>query len=133
MVSRASLKCNWSVARYRSGRRCATLELHRPRRRPEETTVLERQLYIPADPSRLWEALTEPRPVSEWFGARVEWDLTPGGAARFVEDDGAVREGRVDAVSPGRRLRFRWWPEGQADQAASEVTYTLDPEDDGTR
>ena len=94
--------------------------------------MLERHLFIPASPREVWETLTDPPAVSTWFGAQVDWDLNPGGTARFFEDGGAVREGRVDEVVPGQHLRFRWWPEGEADDGTSEVTYRLEPLEEGT-
>ena len=94
--------------------------------------MLQREVVFPVTPDRLWEALTEPDSLAGWFGAEVEWDLRPGGRARFASTDEGDREGLVDDVSPGRHLRFRWWPEGDED-AASEVSYELDPDDAGTR
>jgi uncharacterized protein YndB with AHSA1/START domain len=94
--------------------------------------MLERHIVIPASQQEVWETLTDPGAVSTWFGAQVNWDLSPGGPARFVGDDGAVRDGRVDEVVLDQRLRFRWWPEGHADEETSEVTYLLEPHEDGT-
>jgi uncharacterized protein YndB with AHSA1/START domain len=94
--------------------------------------MLQREVVFPVPPDRLWEALTEPESLAGWFGADVEWDLTPGGRAHFAGADEGDRDGLVDDVSPGRHLRFRWWPEGD-EEAASEVSYRLDPEDAGTR
>ena len=94
--------------------------------------MLQREVVFPVPPDRLWEALTEPESVSGWFGAHVEWDLTPGGRAHFVSADDGDRQGLVDDVSPGHHLRFRWWPEGDED-AVSEVSYRLDPDEAGTR
>jgi uncharacterized protein YndB with AHSA1/START domain len=98
--------------------------------------MIRRQIVMPVSPERLWDALTDPDQVSGWFGAHVEWRLEEGGPARFVTDDGRERDGRVEAVRPGRHLRFRWWPAvGGADPAGdvSEVSYVLEPVDDGTR
>lgn len=98
--------------------------------------MLERQVVIPSSPDRLWDALTDPESLAEWFGSRVEWDLRPGGDARFLDDDGSRRRGTVDSVTPGRHLSFRWWPQDDQDEgagAASEVTYTLDEVEAGTR
>ncbi len=94
--------------------------------------MLVRQVVIPVSPSELWNALTEPDEVATWFGSQVEWDLRPGGQARFLTDDGTVRGGVVDDVEPQRHLSFRWWPEGDDGSAASQVSYDLEPEDDGT-
>ena len=90
------------------------------------------QLVVPVAPARLWDVLTNPDAVAGWFGARVEWDLHPGGQAHFRQDEGPDRRGRVDTVSPGRHLVFRWWPDGDEEQA-SEVSYRLEPDADGTR
>jgi uncharacterized protein YndB with AHSA1/START domain len=91
--------------------------------------VLTREITLPVDPDRLWEALADP---SEWIGARVDWDLVPGGRARFVGDPDGDRAGRVDEVLPGRRLSFHWWPEADREDE-SEVTYELEPAEEGTR
>src|SRR5580658_6040855 len=93
-----------------------------------------RQIVVPANADDLWNALTAPDQVEAWFGAQVEWDLRPGGRARFFEGDGTVRGGEVDAVEPGRHLRFRWWPGDDGEGAgASEVSYDLEPDEGGTR
>lgn len=99
--------------------------------------MLVRQVVVPASPEQLWDALTEPLALAAWFGSQVEWDLRPGGRARFVGDDGTRRGGVIDAVLPGRHLRFRWWPEGasgsEGQAGASQVSYDLEPDDEGTR
>jgi uncharacterized protein YndB with AHSA1/START domain len=98
--------------------------------------MIERQIVVPVDPAVLWEALTEPHEVGAWFGQRVDWDLSPGGRARWSGGGEGSRSGVIDEVAPGRRLRFRWWPESEQGPA-SEVTYELEPaggaEPDGTR
>lgn len=98
--------------------------------------MLVRHIVIPTSPAQLWDALTDPAALASWFGSQVEWDLRPGGAARFLDDDGSLRRGIVDSVLPGRHLSFRWWRSSDGDdgeEGASQVTYTLDPDTDGTR
>lgn len=97
--------------------------------------MVERELVVPVPATELWEALTDPGALESWFGASVEWDLRPGGPARFEGGEDGARDGRVEEVDPARRLRFRWWPEGGEDEGASEVTYELDdsPDGDSTR
>jgi hypothetical protein len=78
-----------------------------------------------------------PRPIPDqvgaWFGAEVEWELRPGGAARFSGEDGSEREGVVDVVSDATELRFRWWPSVGQEEPPTEVTYTLEDDNEGTR
>ncbi len=95
--------------------------------------MLVREVVIPVSADQLWDALTEPEAVAAWFGSQVEWDLRPGGPARFLEDDGTRRGGVIVEVLPGRHLSFRWWPEEEGPDAMSEVNYDLEPDEDGTR
>ena len=92
--------------------------------------VVEQEIVLPVSPEELWTDLTDPAMVGCWFGATVEWELVPGGPARFEEGDGTERRGVVETVRPGRELRFRWWAPGEP---ASEVEYRLEPVDGGTR
>jgi uncharacterized protein YndB with AHSA1/START domain len=94
--------------------------------------TVRREIVLPASPDHVWEAITSPEVLREWFGAEVAWELTPGGSGSFHGDDGSRRRGRVGSVEPGRHLGFRWWPEGHEDEA-SDVDYDLSEEDDGTR
>jgi uncharacterized protein YndB with AHSA1/START domain len=98
--------------------------------------VIRRQVVIPVTPERLWQALTDPEQIAGWFGGHLQLDLEEGGRAWFHGDDGHERLGRVEAVRPGRHLRFRWWPvaddEGSG-AGVSEVSYLLEPVEEGTR
>ena len=92
---------------------------------------VQRQVILPAGVDELWEALTHSDQLSEWFGADVELDPRPDGDATFVGDDGEVRRARVEEVEPGRRLAFRWWPEGGGDAAATRVEFVVEDGGDG--
>lgn len=91
---------------------------------------VERSVVIPASKDDVWEAITNPADLSAWFGADVDIELRPGGAADFQTDDGTHRRGLVEEVDEGRRLAFRWWPLGTAD--VTRVQITLDDGPDGT-
>jgi uncharacterized protein YndB with AHSA1/START domain len=89
---------------------------------------------LPVDQDRLWAALTDPDQAAGWFGGRIDWELREGAPLRFHQDDGGPgREGRVEAVRPGRYLRYRWWTEGSPEADESEVTYLIEPTADGSR
>jgi uncharacterized protein YndB with AHSA1/START domain len=95
--------------------------------------VIRRQVVLPVDQDRLWLALTDAEQAAEWLGGRIQWDLHPGAPLRFQDDDGTEREGRVEAVRPGRYLRYRWWTADPPGGGESEVTYLIEPTGDGTR
>jgi uncharacterized protein YndB with AHSA1/START domain len=99
-----------------------------------ENTQVRREIELEAAPGDVWEALTRPDLLEQWFEAEVELDPRPGGAGRFVEPDGSRRAARVDDVDDGRRLAFTWWPEpGDEDAPASRVEFVLTPIEGGTR
>ena len=95
--------------------------------------AVRREVDLPGEVDDVWAALTDAGQVAAWFGAAVAWEVEPGAPLSIGEaDDGAApREGRVEAVDPGRMLRFRSWPvDGGA--GASVVTYELRPLPGGT-
>ncbi len=101
---------------------------------PGEADVLRRQVILPVDQDRLWDALTDPDQADGWFGGRIDWELREGAPLRFRPADGSAgREGRVEAVRPGRYLRYRWWTESAPESDESEVTYLIEPTEDGSR
>ena len=79
---------------------------------------IERELWLPAPPEAVWEAVTS----DGWLADRVLMDLRPGGEARFESDDG-VREGWIEDVSAPERLSF-WW--SFEDEPASRVELRIE-------
>ena len=90
---------------------------------------VEREIVLDAPPVEVWEALTDPEQLEEWFANDVEFDLDPGGTFRW--DDGEVRHAVVEEVDAERRLAIRWWDPTRPDE--SEVTFTLVAVPTGTR
>jgi uncharacterized protein YndB with AHSA1/START domain len=93
--------------------------------------MIRREIVLPAPREDVWEALTEPQRLEDWFANDVELDLRPGGGASFRWSNGEERHATVTEIDPGRRLAFAW--DGDADQERGEVEFTLDDDVDGTR
>jgi uncharacterized protein YndB with AHSA1/START domain len=92
------------------------------------TDQIERELLLPAPPQQVWDVITGPG----WLASQVEWELEPGGEARFSDGE-HVREGWVEEAVPpdtgeSGRLAFWWSADGEP---ASRVEVTLEPEGDG--
>ena len=88
-----------------------------------------REVVFDVPPEEVWEALTEPERLEEWFANDVEFDLERGGVFRW--EDGEVRRAVVEEVEPERLLSIRWWDPVTPEE--SEVTFTLEVVPEGTR
>ena len=86
---------------------------------------VRREIVLPAEPDEVWEALTEPERLEEWFANDVELDAVPGGEGVFRWDDGEERHALVEEVEPGRRFAFTW--------DDSRVSIDLEEAEGGTR
>ena len=87
---------------------------------------IEREIVFPASPAEVWEALTEPERLEEWFATEVELDARPGGEGVFRWGDGEERRAIVREAEPEERLVLDWDDGG-------EVVLELEEVDGGTR
>ena len=87
---------------------------------------IEREIVFPASPAEVWEALTEPARLEEWFATEVELEVEPGGEGVFRWGDGEERRAVVREVEEAERLVLDW------DDGGS-VAIELEPVVDGTR
>jgi uncharacterized protein YndB with AHSA1/START domain len=88
--------------------------------------MIRKEIVLPAPREEVWDALTEPGRLEDWFANDVEIDLRPGGGASFRWSNGEERHATVTEVEPERRLAFEWDDDG-------EVAFELDDDGDGTR
>jgi uncharacterized protein YndB with AHSA1/START domain len=65
---------------------------------PSERIEVERKIVVPETPAEVWEALTEPERLEEWFATEVELDARPGGEGVFRWGDGDERHAVVREV-----------------------------------
>ncbi len=89
--------------------------------------MIRREIVLPNPREEVWEALTDPERLEDWFANDVDLDLRPGGGASFRWSNGEERSATVTEVEPGRRLAFEW------EDDEGEVEFTLDDDADGTR
>jgi uncharacterized protein YndB with AHSA1/START domain len=93
---------------------------------------VEREIVFPESPAEVWEALTEPERLEEWFATEVEFDARPGGSAVFrwangEEPSGEERRATVREAVEEERLVLDWEDDG------GEVVLELEEVDGGTR
>ena len=88
--------------------------------------MIRREIVLPAPRDEVWDALTDPERLADWFANEVELDLRVGGGATFRWGNGEERHATVTGVEPGEHLAFEWDDDG-------EVEFTLADDVDGTR
>ena len=90
-----------------------------PDHRPDRFGHRQR-VVLPADPARVWQALTDPEELGSWWGEGSTLDARPDGEGRFAEPGRPARRAWVAEVRPARRLVLDWWPEDpEVDEPAS--------------
>jgi uncharacterized protein YndB with AHSA1/START domain len=88
--------------------------------------VIRFERTFPHPVARVWDAITDPARLEQWFPTTVEFDaLSPGAPIvfRFAEDRFPAMSGEVREVDPPRRLSFTW--------ADDLLTFELEERDGG--
>jgi uncharacterized protein YndB with AHSA1/START domain len=95
-------------------------------RREEAAVRVEREIIFSVGPGEVWEALTDPEQLEEWFANDVELDAVEGGEGVFRWGNGEERRATVREVVPGEKLVLDWDDDGA-------VQFDLEPVPEGTR
>jgi uncharacterized protein YndB with AHSA1/START domain len=104
-----------------------------------EFGTIEREIYVEASPEVVFEVVSRPEHLREWWPDDARYDLTPGAPGEIVfgdpDGDGAVVAFTVVEARPPHSFSFRWTH--PADQVAGEgnsllVTFDLTPSRGGT-
>jgi uncharacterized protein YndB with AHSA1/START domain len=96
----------------------------------EAVVAVERVERFSVPPDGLWDAITDPDLLAEWFGP-VEIDLVPGGAITGDEPGGTGTIGVVETVEPPRRIRFVWLAPGADSPSSVELVVDAEEGDGG--
>lgn len=91
---------------------------------------IEKSVWLPATPGRVWSHLTDGDLLETWFGGSASIVPRPGGRIELDAGDGPVRWGTVEVVDTERRIQWSW---RTGDGDPSLVVIELEAEDDGTR
>ncbi len=72
------------------------------------TRVIERRLEFDAPIERVWQVISDPAELAQWFPDQAELELTAGGAGTFIWDQHGRYAVRVELVEPPTRISWRW-------------------------
>jgi uncharacterized protein YndB with AHSA1/START domain len=91
-----------------------------------EDVTVERVERFEVSPETLWDAITDPALLEEWFGP-VDFDFAPGGAITEPDANGRPQTiGVVETVDEPRRIGFVWMAPGS--EMPSSVDLLIDDE-----
>jgi uncharacterized protein YndB with AHSA1/START domain len=104
-----------------------------------ELGTIEREIYVEASPEVVFEVVSSPAHVKEWWPDDARYEPTPGSTGEIVFGDPeaggvAVAFSVVEALPP-RSFSFRWTqPAGEAAVEGNSllVTFDLRPQGSGT-
>ena len=106
----------------------------------QEYGTIEREIHIDASPEVVFDVVSSPEHVREWWPNEAEYPAVPGGGGRIGFQDPSqggiawVQFTVVDAVPP-RLFSFRWTHEEGETAAPGNsflVVFELEPEGEGT-
>lgn len=103
-----------------------------------ELGTIEREFYVEAAPETVFEVVSEPAHVSQWWSDEARYETVVGSAGEILFADDAG--GQVEALTivdlePPTRFSFRWThPAGEeaAEGNSLLVTFELVPQGEGT-
>jgi uncharacterized protein YndB with AHSA1/START domain len=103
-----------------------------------EIGTIEREIHIEATPDVVYQVVSTPEHLKEWWPEDAELDPVPGGTGTvtFVRPEGTHSQMlTVVEADPPRRFSFRWvYDDGDVATAGSSllVTFDLVPSGSGT-
>lgn len=100
---------------------------------------ITKDYHIPASADKLWEALTDPAIVKQYFfGTDMKADWRVGGEITYTgewEGKSYTDKGKILAIEPGKSMLINYWSNlsGKPDvpENYNRFSYTLNPAHDG--
>jgi uncharacterized protein YndB with AHSA1/START domain len=104
-----------------------------------ELGTIEREIYVDAAPEVVFDVVSSPEHLKEWWPDDARYDPAPGSTGEIVfgdpQGDGMVVSLTVLEAQPPRTFTFRWThPAGEAPAEGNSllVTFDLTPSRGGT-
>ncbi|GCE11904.1 SRPBCC domain-containing protein [Tengunoibacter tsumagoiensis] len=83
---------------------------------------IEREISIQAPIATVWEVITKPEYISQWFGSQVEIDVRQGGKGRLVWGENVEASLEIVAVEKPYRFSFLWVAPDEETRATHQQT-----------
>lgn len=100
---------------------------------------IERDLFLPVPIKRVWEAISTPTGLSNWFSNRVSFKEEIGSVIQFEWDEHGTVDGLIEQIKPPTLFAYRWRAKGVAETESLQsenstlVTFSLKKVEGGTQ
>jgi uncharacterized protein YndB with AHSA1/START domain len=101
-----------------------------------ETLAVERSVLIDAPRERVWQSITDPAQLEQWYAPGCPWEipaLQAGATVKFHNTDTDIQLATIEALEPLKQFTLRW----QLDPAHPGITllnsFLLEEENGNTR
>ncbi|MFJ6566347.1 SRPBCC domain-containing protein [Streptomyces sp. NPDC091292] len=98
---------------------------------------IEREIHVEASPNVVFEVVSRPEHIAEWWADEAQVEAVPGAVGELVWGERAnVQPIHVVKAEPPHLFSFRWgYPDGKVDDSAQSllITFELTPSGTGTR
>lgn len=98
--------------------------------------TVEERIWVVASRQRVWQAITEPQELEQWYAPGCPWELPAlrvGETVKFHNSETDVLEATIQALEPLRVFTLSWHPEPAYPAVSLLNTYLLEEEGEGTR
>jgi uncharacterized protein YndB with AHSA1/START domain len=99
-----------------------------------EDIAVECSIWIAAPPERVWQAVTEPEQLAQWFAPGSPWEipqLEVNTTVKFHNTATEILLATIQTADPPQQFILRWEPE--EDGTILTTSFLLEEENEGTR
>lgn len=92
--------------------------------------VVSTTVRVAGPAARIWEAITNPEALAEWYAPGCRWEIPElgvGATLRFFNADTEVQSAVIERCDPPKELILRWTPDSSLPQTQLVNTYTIRP------
>lgn len=104
-----------------------------------EFGTIEREMFIEASPEIVYDVVSRPEHIEQWWADEVRLDPVPGAVGELAWSNGPTKRAAVEPITVveadrPRRFSFRWIAEGEAAVEGNSLlaTFDLEPRGSGT-
>jgi uncharacterized protein YndB with AHSA1/START domain len=100
---------------------------------------IERTLFLPVPVERVWQAISTPEGLSNWFSNRASFTQEPGSPLQFEWQEYGTTDGCIERIEPPTLFAYRWRAHGASKteplqtENSTLVTFSLEDVEGGTQ